>query len=264
MTEPQESSPSHSRKLEALGRLAGGVAHDFNNLLTVIIGGLDMILKDPTDTERVARLAAAALAAGRRGETLTRQILAFARRQDQQSAPYDVGVLVAQVEPLLRIFLGESIDLNVTREPDLEPCLLDPAQFESALINLVVNAKDAVGGPGEINISVCHRVLADNEISDLAGGTYAAVDVSDSGPGMSPEVLARAFTPFFTTKEDGKGTGFGLAQVYDFARQAGGCAHLANTPGGGLTATLLLPFRPGATAAPVVTDAASIPPTSPG
>ena len=264
MTGPPESSQAHSRKLEALGHLAGGVAHDFNNLLTVIIGGLDMILKDPTDTDRVARLASAALAAGRRGETLTRQILAFARRQDQQSAQYDIADLVAQVEPLLRIFLGEAIDLQVTFEPNLEPCWLDPAQFESALINLVVNAKDAIEGPGAINISVSRHVLADNEVADLTGGSYVSVVVSDSGPGMTPEVLAQAFAPFFTTKESGKGTGFGLAQVDAFASQAGGKALVANNPIRGLSVTLLLPAQGEATDASASIGAASIPPASHG
>ena len=182
MSQPEERNPTHSQKFEALGQLAGGVAHDFNNLLTVIIGGLDLILKDPTDTERVKRLAAAALAAGRRGESLTRQLLAFSRRQALPMGRVDVVALIKQIEPLVRSFLGETIAFRVAFEPETELCWLDPAQFESALINLLVNAKDAVTEYGEISLSVRSKTIRQDEMPHLVDGpSFGIIDLTLCG-----------------------------------------------------------------------------------
>ena len=236
-----EAALAQAHRLETVGRLTGGVAHDFNNLLTVVIGGLDMILKNPADTARVKRLSEAALAAGRRGERLTRQLLAFSRRQELKLEVMDVGALIEQVEPLVRRAVGEAIDLTVDCAPGIGASRLDPAQFEAALLNLVVNAADAVEGGGAIRILSRRVILADGEVGGVSAGDYVAVSVSDTGPGMSPEVMARAFEPFFTTKEVGKGTGLGLAQVYGFMSQCGGTVTIDSAPGEGATVTLYVP-----------------------
>ncbi|WP_421933552.1 PAS domain S-box protein [Phenylobacterium sp.] len=236
-----EAALAQAHRLETVGRLTGGVAHDFNNLLTVVIGGLDMILKNPADTERVKRLSEAALAAGRRGERLTRQLLAFSRRQELKLEVVDVGALIEQVEPLVRRAVGEAIDLTVSCEPGVGATRLDPAQFEAALLNLVVNAADAVDGSGRIEILTRRVALAAGEVPGAQAGDHVAVSVADTGGGMSPEVLTRAFEPFFTTKEVGKGTGLGLAQVYGFITQCGGAATLDSRLGAGTTVTLYVP-----------------------
>ena len=236
-----EAALAQAQRLETVGRLTGGVAHDFNNLLTVVIGGLDMILKRPADVARVTRLAEAAMAAGRRGERLTRQLLAFSRRQELKPEIVDMDALIAQAEPLVRRAVGQAVDLEVSCDPDLGACRLDSAQFEAALLNLVVNASDAVGEAGRIEIRAYRRLLAAGEVHDAPAGDYVAVSVSDSGPGMSDEVMQRAFEPFFTTKDVGKGTGLGLAQVYGFIRQAGGTVTIESPPGHGVTVTLLAP-----------------------
>ncbi|MFD3263644.1 PAS domain S-box protein [Phenylobacterium ferrooxidans] len=236
-----EAALAQAQRLETVGRLTGGVAHDFNNLLTVVIGGLDMILKNPADTARVKRLSEAALAAGRRGERLTRQLLAFSRRQELKLEVMDVGALIEQVEPLVRRAVGEAIELTVDCEAGVGATRLDPAQFEAALLNLVVNAADAVEGGGRINIHTRRVTLADGEVSGASAGEHVAVSVSDTGAGMSPEVMQRAFEPFFTTKEVGKGTGLGLAQVYGFMSQCGGAVAIDSRPGEGTTVTLYVP-----------------------
>ena len=236
-----EAALAQAQRLETVGRLTGGVAHDFNNLLTVVIGGLDMILKNPADTARVKRLSEAAMAAGRRGERLTRQLLSFSRRQELKPELINVVGLIDQIEPLLRRAVLEAVELKITSQDSVGLCRLDPAQFEAALLNLVVNATDAVGGHGKIEIAVLCRTLIEGEIAGAVAGDYVGMSVSDTGPGMSPEVLSRAFEPFFTTKEVGKGTGLGLAQVYGFIRQAGGVADLESRPGEGVKVTLLVP-----------------------
>jgi len=248
-----EAALAQAQRLETVGRLTGGVAHDFNNLLTVVIGGLDMILKRPTDAVRVIRLAEAAMAAGRRGERLTRQLLAFSRRQELKPELVDLGALVTQAEPLVRRAVGQDVNLSLDCEADLGACRLDPAQFEAALLNLVVNASDAVGETGRITIRARRRTLAAGEIPEVAAGDYVAVSVADSGPGMSAEVIRRAFEPFFTTKDVGKGTGLGLAQVYGFIRQAGGTVTLESPPGQGAIVTLFVPAADGAPAPEVET-----------
>jgi PAS domain S-box-containing protein len=236
-----EAALAQAQRLETVGRLTGGVAHDFNNLLTVVIGGLDMILKNPADQARVTRLAEAALSAGRRGERLTRQLLAFSRRQELRLDNLAVSPLVEQIEPLVRRAVGEAIHLAIDCAPDVGAARLDAAQFEAALLNLVVNAADATPAGGEIRIEAARVTLAEGQVRDAARGDYVRISVTDTGAGMAPDVLDHVFEPFFTTKETGKGTGLGLAQVYGFIRQCGGAVEVRSAPGEGSTISLYLP-----------------------
>jgi len=236
-----QAALAQAQRLETVGRLTGGVAHDFNNLLTVIVGGLDMILRRPDDIPRVTRLAGAALAAGQRGERLTRQLLAFSRNQELKLEVVDIGPLLDQTEPLLRRAVGEGVTLTLLHDGTTSGSRVDAAQFEAALLNLVVNAVDATDFGGEITIAVSPVTLVEGEIADTAPGDYVRVAVTDTGTGMPPEVLARVFEPFFTTKEVGKGTGLGLAQVYGFLRQCGGGVAIDSVEGRGTTVTLYLP-----------------------
>lgn len=251
-----QAALAQAQRLETVGRLTGGVAHDFNNLLTVIVGGLDMILRRPEDAERVTRLAEAALAAGQRGERLTRQLLAFSRNQELKLEVVDIGALLEQAEPLLRRAVGEAMTLTIRREGADIRSRVDAAQLEAALLNLVVNAADATSTGGEISIAIEPVTLAAGQVLDTESGDYVRVAVSDTGTGMPPEVLARVFEPFFTTKEVGKGTGLGLAQVYGFLRQCGGGVSIDSVEGRGTTVALYLP----ATEAPATMAAVSVAP----
>ncbi|MFT4253156.1 MAG: ATP-binding protein [Caulobacter sp.] len=236
-----EAALAQSQRLETVGRLTGGVAHDFNNLLTVMVGGLDMILKKPGDVARVQRLGEAALAAGQRGERLTRQLLAFSRSQELKLEVVDIAGLILQVEPLVRRAAGDAKTLVVEADPRAGASRVDAAQFEAALLNLVVNAVDATPDAGTITVSVSSERVADGEAGEAPAGDYVRVAVTDTGHGMSPEVLGRVFEPFFTTKEVGKGTGLGLAQVYGFVRQCGGAVTIDSVEGRGTTVSLHLP-----------------------
>ncbi|WP_309645487.1 PAS domain S-box protein [Phenylobacterium sp.] len=238
-----EAALAQAQRLETVGRLTGGVAHDFNNLLTVVIGGLDLILRHPEDTARVRKLAEAALAAGRRGERLTRQLLVFSRRQELKLEVIDLNELIEQIQPLVRRAIDEGVALSLRRAPGAGMSRLDPAQFEAALLNLVVNAVDATDGrPGaSVEIATTPVSLGVGEVAGADPGDYIAVSVTDTGAGMSPETLERAFEPFFTTKEVGKGTGLGLAQVYGFIKQVGGAVTIESQAGQGTTVILYLP-----------------------
>jgi len=236
-----EAALAQAQRLETVGRLTGGVAHDFNNLLTVIVGGLDMILRHPSDEARVRRLAEAALSAGQRGERLTRQLLAFSRNQELKLETINIPVLVTQAESLLSRAVGEAMALTVLCDPHAGASKVDAAQFEAALLNLVVNAVDATPDDGEITVEVTSVRLAEGEVADTNAGDYVRVAVTDTGTGMPPEVLTRVFEPFFTTKEVGKGTGLGLAQVYGFLRQSGGGVSIDSVEGRGSTVALYLP-----------------------
>jgi PAS domain S-box-containing protein len=236
-----EASLAQAQRLETVGRLTGGVAHDFNNLLTVVIGALDMMLKTPQDVARVRRLGEAALAAGHRGERLTRQLLAFSRRQELKLEVADAVAVITQVEPLIRRAVGEAVDIRMDCDPAAGAARLDPAQFEAALLNLVVNAADATPPGGWIRISAERAHLDEGDVQGAAAGDYVKISVGDSGAGMAPDVLARVFEPFFTTKEVGKGTGLGLAQVYGFVTQSGGSVAIESVLAGGTTVSLYLP-----------------------
>jgi PAS domain S-box-containing protein len=225
-----------SQKMEALGQLTGGIAHDFNNLLTVVVGGLDIITKRATD-DKVRRYAENALAAAERGARLTGQLLAFSRVQRLEVRPTYVAPLIENMRPLLRNVLGPGITKTFDLDESLIPVMADPTQLEVAVLNLAINARDAMPKGGVLHFaSKPIRVSNDPEIED---GDYIELTISDTGVGMAPEVVERAFEPFFTTKEVGKGTGLGLSMVYGMARQSGGTARIESTPGGGTSVKLL-------------------------
>ena len=236
-----EADLMHAQRMEAVGRLTGGVAHDFNNLLTVVIGALDMMLRSPDNATRQKKLGEAALSAARRGERLTHQLLAFSRRQALRPEPTDLNGLIRESEPLLRRALGEAIDFKLKLRRGGARVSVDPAQFEAALLNLVVNARDALGDRGKVSVQTLSCTVGAGEIPEVAPGAYVCVSVSDNGAGMSPEVIERVFEPFFTTKPVGKGTGLGLSQVYGFARQSGGGVRVTSTIGQGTEVRLYLP-----------------------
>ena len=236
-----EADLMHAQRMEAVGRLTGGVAHDFNNLLTVVIGALDIILRSPDDAAKRQKLGEAALAAARRGEGLTHQLLAFSRRQALRPQPVDLNVQIRESEPLLRRAVGEAVEFKLKLRRGGARVSVDPSQFEAALLNLVVNARDAVSDKGRITVQTLSCTVEAGEVVDLAPGDYVCVTVADNGAGMPPEIIARVFEPFFTTKEVGKGTGLGLSQVYGFARQSGGGVHISSTPGRGTEIRLYLP-----------------------
>jgi len=230
-----------SQKLEALGQLTGGVAHDFNNLLTVIIGALDIVQRHPEDAARTKRLTEAALAASRRGERLTQQLLAFSRRQPLRPEIACIDALLADSETLYRRAVGEAVDFELKLGAPGACARLDVAQLEAALVNLLVNARDAMAGGGAVTVETA-RVTLEEPRSGAAPGDYLSIAVRDTGVGMDADTVARVFEPFFTTKAVGKGTGLGLSQVYGFAHQTGGAVEIDSTPGAGSTVTMLLPF----------------------
>jgi PAS domain S-box-containing protein len=224
-----------SQKMEALGQLTGGIAHDFNNLLTVVVGGLDLITKQIQD-ERLLRFATNALAAAERGARLTSQLLAFSRVQRLEVRPTYVAPLIEEMRPLLRNVLGPGIEKKFDLDPHLTPVLADPTQLEVAVLNLAINARDAMPDGGTLTVSSRRVRITDDP--DLLPGTYVELSISDTGSGMDQDVLARAFDPFFTTKEVGKGTGLGLSMVYGMARQSGGNARIESDLGRGTTVKL--------------------------
>jgi len=226
-----------SQKMEALGQLTGGIAHDFNNLLTVVVGGLDIIAKR-ADDPKLKRYAENALAAAERGARLTGQLLAFSRVQRLEVRPTLVAPLIESMRPLLRNVLGPGIDKQFALDESIMPVMADPTQLEVAVLNLAINARDAMPNGGVLSFATkAVRVKGDNEIED---GDYIELTITDTGSGMPPEVVQRAFDPFFTTKEVGKGTGLGLSMVYGMARQSGGAARIESAPGKGTSVRLLL------------------------
>jgi signal transduction histidine kinase len=238
-----EERLNQAQKMEAIGQLTGGVAHDFNNLLTAIVGNLDMISRTPGDTARVERLARTALQAASRGSDLTQKLLAFARKQVVQPETVNPNHLLTDFRDLLQRALGETIELETYLDPTLDPVRLDPAQFQSAVLNLCVNARDAMPEGGKLKISTRNMRIGQESgtFPDTRPGAYVVVSIADSGAGMEEGTLARAFEPFFTTKDIGSGTGLGLSQVYGFCRQAGGFARIASVVGQGTNVEMFLP-----------------------
>ena len=251
-----------SQKLEALGQLTGGVAHDFNNLLTVVIGALDIILRHPDDASRRQRMGEAALSAARRGERLTQQLLAFSRRQPLSPEILVIDDLLTECEPLIRRAVGESRSLTVELQTYGAVARVDASQLEAAVLNLVINARDAVDDAGHITLSTDRLTLATPR-GEAAAGAYLAICVADDGAGMDSETAAHAFEPFFTTKAVGKGTGLGLSQVYGFARQSGGAVEIESAPGRGTKVRLLLPMAKAEEAAALSAKISTIPSPAP-
>ena len=215
-----------SQKMEALGQLTGGIAHDFNNLLTVVVGGLDIIAKR-AEEEKLKRYAENALAAAERGARLTGQLLAFSRVQRLEVRPTYVAPLIQNMRPLLRNVLGPGITKQFDLDEAMMQVMADPTQLEVAVLNLAINARDAMPNGGFLTFT--SRPVCVTDDPDLEDGDYVELCISDTGTGMPPEVIERAFEPFFTTKEVGKGTGLGLSMVYGMARQSGGTARIEST-----------------------------------
>jgi CheY-like chemotaxis protein len=216
--------------------LTGGIAHDFNNLLTVVVGGLDIIVKR-ADEPKLKRYAENALAAAERGARLTGQLLAFSRVQRLEVRPTFVAPLIQNMRPLLRNVLGPGISKQFDLDEAMMPVMADPTQLEVAVLNLAINARDAMPEGGTLTFS-SKRVEVTGE-ADIEDGDYIELTISDTGLGMPAEVLERAFEPFFTTKEVGKGTGLGLSMVYGMARQSGGSVRIESQPGQGTAVKLL-------------------------
>ena len=239
--EKAEARLVQSQKMEAIGQLTGGVAHDFNNLLTVVVGSLDLALRKSED-DAVLRLVRNALQAAERGANLTSQLLAFSRRQRLSPVALDINAVIYGMRDLLVRSIGPQVEIGTELNNDLWPALADPTQLEVMLLNLAINARDAMTGGGRIVIATRNiETLPEQLASELDQGEYVCISVSDDGPGMSPDVLAHAFEPFFTTKAHGKGTGLGLAQLYGFAKQSGGTARIRSEVGDGTTVSIYLP-----------------------
>ena len=250
-----EEQLHHAQKMEAVGQLTGGIAHDFNNLLTVVIGNLEMLeTRVPDDKSR--SLVRQAEEAAELGAELIDRLLTFARRRSLEPQSLDLNELILGLDDILRRALGEAIDLSIVLSPGLWQLRSDPGQLENAILNLCLNARDVLGDGGRVTIETANAEVDGAAIAgdpEVSPGSYLRLSVSDSGPGMAPEVRARAFEPFFTTKEAGVGTGLGLSMVYGFARQSGGFATIRSETGQGTTVSLFLPRWEGtlAEAAPV-------------
>ncbi|MGE7415738.1 ATP-binding protein [Methylobacterium tarhaniae] len=249
-----EEAFRQSQKMEAVGQLTGGIAHDFNNLLTGIVGSLDLLSTRLAQgrTDVVERYINAALTSAHRAAALTHRLLAFARRQPLDPRPVDANALVASLEDLVRRTLGETVALETRLAADLWPTLCDANQLESAILNLAINARDAMPEGGRLTIE-SRNVELDAVFAaahgDVAPGAYIRLAVTDTGTGMPPEVVRRAFDPFFTTKPIGQGTGLGLSMIYGFARQSDGHAVISSEVGRGTTVALYLPRHDGPLAA---------------
>ena len=240
-----EEALRQSQKMEAVGQLTGGIAHDFNNLLTGIIGSLELLevrLRQGRTSE-IHRYVGAAQGASKRAAALTHRLLAFSRRQTLDPRPTDVNRLVMDMEELIRRTVGPQITLEVVTAVGLWQALIDASQLESALLNLCINARDAMPEGGRITIETANKWLDDHAAKerDLPPGQYLSLCVTDTGSGMTPDVIARAFDPFFTTKPIGQGTGLGLSMVYGFVRQSGGQVRIYSELGCGTTMCLYLP-----------------------
>jgi PAS domain S-box-containing protein len=245
--EHTEALLHQARKLEAVGQLTGGVAHDFNNLLTLVIGGLEIIerqlpgLPPGAPTAGIQRGMTMATKGANRATTLIQQLLAFSRRHPLDPRPVDVNTVVSGILDLLHRTLGEAVTLDADLTDGVWLALVDPNQLESAVINLAVNARDAMPAGGRLTVRTDNRRRPDPDTTDPALCDYVMIAVTDSGAGMSQETLDRAFEPFFTTKDVGSGTGLGLSQVYGFAKQSGGYVTLRSRSGSGTTIEIYLP-----------------------
>ena len=235
------------QRLEAMGQLTGGVAHDFNNLLMVASGNVQLLARRTSD-EVLLRFARGAMEALRRGGDVTRRLLAFGREQPLEAVPIDVSALLPDVaDNVLSRTLGGTVRIATRLAPELWPVLADPGELQAALLNLAINARDAMPDGGLLTLSAENargEALPDGVPGGIPPGDYVALSVVDTGTGMSEAVLARAFEPFFTTKEIGRGSGLGLSQVYGFARQSGGAVAVSSRPDEGTRVTMWLPRAP--------------------
>ncbi len=238
-----EEALNHAQRLESVGQLTGGIAHDFNNLLTIIQGNLQVLEELPELAGHAwgQHLVDAATRATKRGAELTGKLLAFSRRQVLQPKPVDVGVLLNSLADMLRRTLDQRIRIDVEVAPACPPVLADPGQLESALLNIAINARDAMPDGGSLRFRVERCAELPSEIRIDGDGGFVAISITDTGTGMPEEVKERAFEPFFTTKEAGRGTGLGLSTVYGFVKQSKGTIAIDSVPGKGTTLTLYIP-----------------------
>ena len=239
--EQAQAALRQSQKMEAMGQLTGGVAHDFNNLLTPIIGSLDLISRRPGNSDRERRLIDGALQSAERAKILVQRLLAFARRQPLQPGPVDIAAVLTAIGELAASTLGSQVDVVVRVPDDLPPALADANQLEMAILNLSVNARDAMPAGGRLTIAARAAVPASDAADGLAAGRYVVISVSDTGEGMEAETLQRATEPFYSTKGIGKGTGLGLSMVHGLAAQLNGALHIDSAPGRGTRIDLWLP-----------------------
>ncbi len=257
--ERAEATVRRMQRLEAIGQLTAGVAHDFNNLLTVILGSLDFLERDATGA--AVRRLAALRAAAQRGAGLTAQLLAFGRRQHLQPRPVDLNGVIAGMTDLLRTTAGGTIAVRTVLEPALWQAMVDPTQIELVILNLALNARDAMPDGGTLTIaSRSCRLGHPQRPEQPEAGEYVMLRISDTGVGMDADVLARAFEPFFTTKPAGRGSGLGLAQVYGFAQQSGGSVEIGSRPGEGTAVHVYLPRATAGTTTGAAPAAAEAPP----
>ena len=250
---------AQAQKMDAIGQLTGGVAHDFNNLLTPIVGSLDLMRRRHKDDERTQRMIGGALQAAERAATLTQRLLAFARRQALQPRAVDIGALIDGLVDLIRRSLGPSITVVLEVPRHLSSARVDPNQLELALLNLAINARDAMPGGGRLTLSVGQSVVDDRNMLGLAAGSYIRLTAADTGIGMDRATLARATEPFFSTKGVGKGTGLGLSMVHGLSAQSGGTLRLTSEPGAGTAVELWLPATSEAPADAVETASEPVP-----
>ncbi len=266
--EAMQNALRQSQKMEAVGQLTGGLAHDFNNLLAAISGALQLMQMRMQQGrfQDFERYITTALGASRRAAALTHRLLAFSRQQTLMPKAVDLNQLVADMQDLIERTVGPATRIEVSCLPDAWTALVDAPQLENALLNLCINARDAMPDGGRIAIETRNRLLDERTARQLhlAAGEYVSLRVGDTGSGMSPEVMARACEPFFTTKPIGKGTGLGLSMIYGFAQQSGGQVHIESELGKGTTVTIYLPRHHGADAGSAEDDTgmiASLPPS---
>ncbi len=252
-----EEALRQAQKMEAIGQLTGGIAHDFNNLLTIIVGNIEMLQRRlPEDAGRLRRAADSAMQGARRAATLTQRLLAFSRRQPLDPKPIDANKLVAEMSELLRRTLGETVVLETVLAGGLWRTQADPNQLENVILNLAVNARDAMPDGGRLTIETANARLDEAYVVALAetvpAGQYVLIAVSDTGTGMDKDTMEKVFEPFFTTKAVGKGTGLGLSQVYGFVRQSNGHVRLYSEVGEGTSVKIYLPRLLGGEEEPVL------------
>ncbi len=236
-----EEQLRQAQKLEALGQLTGGIAHDFNNILGIILGNVELLEEALPDRPELAAHARTAMDATRRGSELTQRLLAFARKQALQPRPVDVGRLVGETTRLVRRLLEESVEIAVVEGEDVRAAMVDPGQLENALLNLCVNARDAMPAGGRLTIETANASIVAPTDEDIAPGDYVRITVTDTGSGIPSDVLAHVYDPFYTTKKGGKGTGLGLSMVYGFVKQSGGHINIETEIGRGTSIEIYLP-----------------------
>jgi signal transduction histidine kinase len=256
----------HTQKLEAIGRLTGGIAHDFNNLLTVVLGNLEILergLHDVANNEKWLRHIRSSRRAANDCTDIVRQLLVFARRDGLRTEPIDVNKTVARLEDFIRRSVGEHVTVEIELSPSPAVCKIDPTHFEAALLNLAINARDAMPNGGQLRIAVETRSIGTGQSAgaatvpvpgDIVPGEYVVVSVADTGVGMGADIAARVFEPFFTTKDIGKGSGLGLSQVFGFVQQSRGSIALDTALGEGARFGLFLPLSDERAAAPATLD----------